>query len=90
MAVVCQDSKSAQTLRDYTDKAHTSIKEGKSRLSYLAEPNREDVTVLGILTLENVIERVLLTEIHDEKDRDKQNRGLSYLTKNDMLSQISD
>lgn len=26
--------------------------------------------IVGIVTLENVIERILLTNIHDEKDRD--------------------
>lgn len=26
--------------------------------------------IVGIVTLENVIERILMTDIHDEKDRD--------------------
>jgi CBS domain containing-hemolysin-like protein len=44
------------------------------------------VKVIGIVTLENVIERVLLLEINDEKDREGKQRGISYLTKNDFLS----
>jgi CBS domain containing-hemolysin-like protein len=44
------------------------------------------VKVIGIVTLENVIERVLLLEINDEKDREAKQRGISYLTKNDFLS----
>lgn len=52
------------------------------------------VRVLGIVTFENVIEKLLQTEISDEKDRNKMKleanlRGISAATRNDMLSQIS-
>ena len=33
-------------------------------------------TIVGIVTLENIIERVLLTDIHDEKDRDSALKNL--------------
>lgn len=87
MAVVCNDAKSAQSLRDYTDKVHTSIKEGQNKLLLLQDhTNVENVRVIGIVTLENVIERVLLIDINDEKDREAKQRGMSSLTKNDFLS----
>ena len=50
--------------------------------------------VVGVLTLENVLERLLMTEIKDEKDKEKLRSGLknrtnSAMTKNEGLSTIS-
>ena len=36
--------------------------------------------IIGIVTLENVIERILLTDIHDEKDRDTAKKFLRKAT----------
>lgn len=41
-------------------------------------PVNSDVEVLGVITLENVIERILLTDINDEKDRIKLERSVLY------------
>jgi CBS domain containing-hemolysin-like protein len=54
----------------------------------------EDDQVVGILTLENVIEKLLMTEIADEKDREQLRAGLnnrtnSAMTRNDGISAIS-
>ena len=94
MAVVCSDAKSAQYMRDYADSVHTAIKDGKiqsRKWMHFDGENRDQlpiIKVLGILTHENLIEKVLGTEISDEKDRDKMKnlRSATYLTHNDMLS----
>ena len=81
MAIVCQTSAAAAELRDFADlknqkylsksniqnllsgSASAQIKEE----SFFLDGEKE---VVGIVTLENVIERILLTDIHDEKDRE--------------------
>ena len=46
--------------------ANTSV-QNNSQVS-TTEKLQTPVEVVGIVTLENVIERILLTDIHDEKD----------------------
>jgi CBS domain containing-hemolysin-like protein len=38
--------------------------------SYISNSYAEKENIIGLVTLENVIERILLIDIHDEKDRE--------------------
>jgi CBS domain containing-hemolysin-like protein len=79
MAIVCQTSAYAAELRDFADMKNqkyltkntiqslkaSSSDSHKVSESFFLDGEKE---VVGIVTLENVIERILLTDIKDEKD----------------------
>jgi hypothetical protein len=79
MAIVCQTSAYAAELRDFADMKNqkyltkntiqslkaSSSDPHKAGESFFLDGEKE---VVGIVTLENVIERILLTDIKDEKD----------------------
>jgi Mg2+/Co2+ transporter CorC len=71
MAIVLNSSAAASELRDIADEFHRKIL--KEDYSTATGPVEEEIVseereVVGILTLENVIERILQQDIHDEKD----------------------
>ena len=73
MAIVMQTASSASELRDTADDYNRQITTQTSKKELHLEVNGTEVDgeheVVGIVTLENVIERILMTDIHDEKDR---------------------
>jgi CBS domain containing-hemolysin-like protein len=66
MGVVCDTKETANYLMKESDRILTHLQEGTYEFD-----NLEEHTLLGILTLENVIERILNLDIHDEKDYDR-------------------
>lgn len=71
----------AQELRDHADEYHKSILQLRASNKILDESTIEgEKEIIGIVTLENVIERILLTDIHDEKDRDTAKKFLRKAT----------
>jgi hypothetical protein len=80
MAIVLHSAAAASELRNLAEEYHRKITATPStspsaelRLSMNETEDADAVDgeseVVGIVTLENVIERILLTDIHDEKDR---------------------
>jgi hypothetical protein len=74
MAIVCQTSEGAQELRDHADDVHNAIQNRSQLPTDTSKSSNEEIDgyreVVGLVTLENVIERILLIDIHDEKDRE--------------------
>jgi hypothetical protein len=67
MGIVMNSRANANTIRDYCDNVFTQICNGKPLHGH------SDLTIssiLGVVTLEDVIERQLRVDITDEKDRD--------------------
>ena len=61
MAIVCKDREDAEKMRNFCDKLHAELSVGKK----LTQPTKEEadqlnqVVIIGVLTLEDVIERIL-------------------------------
>jgi hypothetical protein len=66
MGFVCDNFETSVYLRDASDRILSSLTDG----TYLYE-KLEEHKLLGVLTLENVIERILKMDINDEKDHDR-------------------
>lgn len=73
MGIVCEDSDMASYLRDASDRVLGTIYDS----TYVFD-NLEEMEILGVLTLENVIERIMQMDIKDEADND---RSLMYKSK---------
>lgn len=73
MGIVCDSAESARSLRNFTDKVLSGVSSGQlyTVSETLMGELTNDIAVLGVLTLENVIERILQMDIKDEKDVDK-------------------
>jgi len=69
MGLICESADAARRNRDFADQVMTSFKAGRNyeatdeALDQLSEQN-----VLEVITLENVIERIMQMDIKDEKD----------------------
>lgn len=73
MGIVCEDNDMARYLRDTTDRILSQIQDG----TYTFD-NLDEMEILGVLTLENVIERIMQMDIKDETDND---RSMMYKSK---------
>jgi hypothetical protein len=66
MGFVCDNVYTACYLRDASDRILESLHDGTYQYDSLEEHD-----LLGVLTLENVIECILKMDIYDEKDHDR-------------------
>ena len=73
MAIVCKDRDGASQMRNFCDKLHGELSTGKKITPPSAEEleDLKQVVIIGVLTLEDVIEKILRIDINDEKDREK-------------------
>lgn len=84
MAIVCKDRDGASQMRNFCDRLHGDLSAGKK----ITPPSAEEfaalnsVIIIGVLTLEDVIEKILRIDIHDEKDREKAVLALQMKTVN--------
>lgn len=69
-------------MRNFCDKLHADLSTGKK----ITQPSAEEieklnqVVIIGVLTLEDVIEKILHIDINDEKDREKAVQALQLRT----------
>jgi hypothetical protein len=82
MAIVCKDREGASQMRNFCDKLHAELSTGKK----ITPPSADElellkqVLIIGVLTLEDVIEKILRIDINDEKDREKAVQALQLRT----------
>jgi hypothetical protein len=70
MGIVCETSEIAYSIRDFNDYVHTQLRvEGKE--PQVANFDLKNKKILGLLTLEDVIEKTLRVDIADEGDLDE-------------------
>ena len=60
-------------MRNFCDRLHSELAAGKKITPPTSEElsSLDQVIIIGVLTLEDVIEKILRIDIHDEKDREK-------------------
>lgn len=73
MGVVCETRTDARCLRDFSDDVHTALLNDRDLPKELTSSAK---SMIGVVTLENLIERVLGQDINDELDREKALRRL--------------
>lgn len=73
MAIVCGDEKTARNLSLFSDNLHAELLANKiiPPLDRLGQIQLGEASILGLLTLEDVIERILRVDIVDENERDQ-------------------
>ena len=75
LAIVCEDRPSANSLRDYCDSLHLNLSRSKSAKEVKSEDkdkiNQLHESLIGLITLEDVVDHVLKITIRDEKDYDQ-------------------
>ena len=75
LAIVCEDRPSANNLRDYCDILHLNLSRSKSAKEVKSEDkdkiNQLHESIIGLITLEDVVDHVLKITIRDEKDYDQ-------------------
>jgi hypothetical protein len=78
MAIVAKDRDGAEKMRNFCDKLHGEISIGKKITPLTTEELKQltKVDILGVLTLEDVIEKILHIDIKDEKDREQAALGI--------------
>ena len=81
MGIVCEDLDTTEYLSRTSDRIMTQLHDGTYQYDNLEEHNLK-----GILTLENVIERILKMDIHDEKDIE---RSATMLKKQNTMNDAS-
>ena len=78
LAIVCEDRPSANNLRDYCDNLHLNLSRSKSAKEVKADDkdkiNQLHESIIGLITLEDVIDHVLKITIRDEKDYDQKRK----------------
>lgn len=71
MGIVCPGKIGAHYIRDFCDYVHTQMKtHGQSNPS-IGDYSFEGKTIVGVVTLEDIVERTLRIDIQDEGDRDE-------------------
>lgn len=59
MGIICESAEAAKNNRDFADNVMRSMMEGKEHVASTAELNLlAKQSVLGVITLENVLERI--------------------------------
>ena len=73
MAIVCGDEKTARNLSLFSENLHAELLANKTipPLDRLGQIQLGEASILGLLTLEDVIERILRVDIVDENERDQ-------------------
>ena len=78
LAIVCEDRPSANNLRDFCDILHLNLSRSKSDKELKAEDqhdiNHLHESIIGLITLEDVVDEVLKITIRDEKDYDQKRK----------------
>lgn len=89
LAVVCKNAESAQKCRNYADSFHNSIKPGVNAKLVDSHDFVGD-EVVGIITLKDVLERVLMTDIAEAYDPEQLKQGMNDRTHSARASSMND
>lgn len=84
MGIVCAGKVGAHFFRDFCDHVHTQMKNLNNATPSVGEFDFEGKTILGVVTLEDIIERTLRIDINDEGDRDEAIQALQMRTKEEL------